>query len=86
MSAYEICRLDAVELAKLIRTRELSAVEVMQAHLDRIETINPKLNAMVTVLAEQALNAAHAADEAVAAGNTVGHCTVCRSRSRTRWT
>lgn len=34
MSAYEICRLDAVELAKLIRTRELSAVEVMQAHLD----------------------------------------------------
>lgn len=72
MSAYEICRLDAVELAKLIRTRELSAVEVMQAHLDRIETINPKLNAMVTVLAEQALNAAHAADEAVAAGNTVG--------------
>jgi aspartyl-tRNA(Asn)/glutamyl-tRNA(Gln) amidotransferase subunit A len=40
---------DATKLAELIRTREVSPVEVVQAHLDRIEAINPKLNAIITV-------------------------------------
>jgi aspartyl-tRNA(Asn)/glutamyl-tRNA(Gln) amidotransferase subunit A len=44
----EICRLDATELAARIRLRELSPVEVMAAHLDRIEARNPGLNALVT--------------------------------------
>ncbi|MFI5523998.1 amidase [Streptomyces platensis] len=65
MTSTDICFLDATDLAARIRTRELSPLEVVQAHLDRIEEINPKLNAVVTVTAEQALDAAKAAQEAV---------------------
>jgi aspartyl-tRNA(Asn)/glutamyl-tRNA(Gln) amidotransferase subunit A len=67
----ELIHLDATELAELIRTREVSPVEVVQAHLDRIEAINPKVNAIVT-LADGALNAAKAAEEALFAGVEVG--------------
>ncbi|MFE5158833.1 amidase [Streptomyces sp. NPDC056697] len=63
---------DATELAELIRTRQVPAVEVMRAHLDRIDEVNPRLNAMMTVLTEQALAAARAADESVAAGAPLG--------------
>lgn len=48
---------DATALAQLIRNREISPVEAMKAHLDRIETLNPTVNAIVTV-AEDALEAA----------------------------
>jgi len=66
-----ITQYDASALAELIRTRQLSPVEVMQAHLDRIEAVNPKLNAIVTV-ADQALSAARAAEAAVMAGGPLG--------------
>ena len=62
---------DATKLAELIRTREVSPVEVVQAHLDRIEAVNPKLNAIVTV-AGDALVAARAAEAAVLAGDELG--------------
>ncbi|MCH6167767.1 amidase [Pseudonocardia alaniniphila] len=62
---------DATELAELIRTRRVSSVEVVQAHLDRIEATDPELNAIVT-LADGALDAARAADEKLAAGAEVG--------------
>jgi aspartyl-tRNA(Asn)/glutamyl-tRNA(Gln) amidotransferase subunit A len=62
---------DATRLAELIRTREVSAVEVMQAHLDRITAVNPKVNAIVTV-ADGALEAAKAADAAVRARGALG--------------
>jgi aspartyl-tRNA(Asn)/glutamyl-tRNA(Gln) amidotransferase subunit A len=62
---------DASELAKMISTREVSAVEVMTAHLDRIEALNPSINAVVTV-AENALEAAEAADAAVQRGDQLG--------------
>jgi aspartyl-tRNA(Asn)/glutamyl-tRNA(Gln) amidotransferase subunit A len=62
---------DATKLAELIRTREVSPVEVVQAHLDRIEAINPKLNAIITV-AGDALEAARAAEAAVLAGDELG--------------
>lgn len=63
----------AQDLVRAIRTRELSAVEVMRAHLDRIAAVNPRLNAIVTLLDErEALALAHAADEAVAAGGPLG--------------
>ena len=64
----EITRFDATALAALIRSRELSPVEVMQAHLDRIEATNPRVNAIVS-LAEGALDAAKAAERAVMAGD-----------------
>src|SRR4051794_1161411 len=63
----DLIHTDATELAELIRTGRVSSVEVVQAHLDRIEAINPKLNAVVT-LADGALDAARAADEKLAAG------------------
>src|SRR5260370_16471087 len=63
---------DATELALLIRTKQLSSREVVQAHLDRIENINPKVNAIVTLLAEDALRGADAADNAVKNGEALG--------------
>jgi amidase len=58
----ELHYLSATELAHLIRTRQVSAVEVVQACLGRIEEVNPRVNAIVTLVAEQALEAAKAAD------------------------
>jgi|SRR5437667_9120651 len=63
---------DAMELAALIRTKQLSSREVVQAHLDRISAVNPKINAIVTLLAEDALKAADAADAAVKNGANLG--------------
>lgn len=42
---------DASGLANLIRTRQVSAVEVMKTHLDRIGALNPSINAVVTIAA-----------------------------------
>ena len=67
----DIIYFDATKLAELIRTREVSPVKVVQAHLDRIDAVNPKLNAIVTV-ADNALKAAKAAEAAVLAGGELG--------------
>src|ERR1700733_14115095 len=63
---------DATALAALIATKQVSSREVVQAHLDRIAEVNPKINAIVTLLADDALRAADAADAAVAAGAELG--------------
>jgi len=63
---------DATALADLIATRQVSSREVVQAHLDRIAEVNPKINAIVTLLADEALRAADAADAAVARGVELG--------------
>ena len=62
---------DATKLAELIRTREVSPVEVMQAHLDRIEAVNPKVNAIVTI-ADDVLKSAKEAEAAVLRGDKLG--------------
>jgi amidase len=67
-AATELWRMSATELAEAIRTRQASSVEVVEAHLRRIEAVNPAINAVVIVLGEQALQAAGAAERAVAAG------------------
>ena len=72
MREREICFLRATELARGIRARELSAREVMEAHLAQIERINGKVNAIVTQTAEEAIDRARAADEALARGEEVG--------------
>jgi amidase len=71
-SVSELWRKGAVELAAMIRDREVSSREVVQAHLDRIEAVNPALNAIVRLLPDEALAAADAADRAVADGAALG--------------
>jgi amidase len=68
----ELWRRSATELAAGIRRREVSCVEVMQAHLGRIEAVNPLLNAVVTLDAELGLRAAAAADGALARDEAPG--------------
>ena len=68
----DLCFRPATELAALLRAREVSARELLDAHLDRIERLNPAVNAVVTVDAEGARAAADAADAALAAGEDVG--------------
>jgi amidase len=72
MPNNEICFLTAAELAEKIRSKELSAKEVMKTHLDQIERVNPKVNAIVTYLPEQAMEGAGAADEMLARGDAIG--------------
>ena len=72
MPVSEICFLSAEELVRRIRSKELSAVEVMEAHLYQIERINPIVNAIVTLVPEQAMAQARAADAAIATGRDLG--------------
>src|ERR1700753_3884145 len=67
----DITRMDASHIAELIAERELSPIEVMQAHLDRIAEVNPRVNAIVT-LADGALDAAKQAEAAVKPGARLG--------------
>ncbi len=62
----------AVKLAEAIRARDVSSVEVVSAFLERIEALNPQVNAVVQVPANAALARAHLADDALAAGDPVG--------------
>ena len=64
----QILTLSAREQARLIRERQISSREIIQAHLDRIAAINPLLNAAVEVLAEPALHDAGRADSELASG------------------
>jgi amidase len=61
-------RLSATELAEAIRSKQVLSREVIEAHLRRIEAVDPDVNAVPVVLGEQALKAAEAADRAVALG------------------
>ena len=68
----DLCTRPATELAALVRTREISARELLDAHLDRIERLDPGINAIVTLDAEGARAAADAADASLAAGRLLG--------------
>ena len=72
-SATDICFLSATEMAKLIRQKKLSAREVMEAHLRQIERVNPKVNALVTMVdGDQLLVQARAADERLMTSGPIG--------------
>ncbi len=68
----EIWQLSATEQAERIAKRELSSVEVVNAHLARIEAVNPALNAIVKVLGNEARAEAASADKRLAAGEKIG--------------
>ena len=72
MTDNGICYLTAMEIRDKIRDRDLSAVEVMEAHLAQIENINPIVNAIVTIHPELAMEGAKAADAAIANGESLG--------------
>ena len=65
-------RLTASELANAIATGEVGAVEVVRAHLERIATTNPRVNAITNVLEESAIEAAHEVDRKRLAGHELG--------------
>jgi amidase len=68
----ELWQLDATDLATKIASKEVSSVEVLEAHLARVAAINPKLNAIVRLMEEDARASALAADQAVARGDALG--------------
>ncbi len=72
MNNSELCFLPAIELVKKIRSHEISPREVMEAHLNQVEMVNPKVNAIVTLVPEQALGMADLAYEKLARGEEVG--------------
>jgi len=72
MPGSDICFMTATEMARRIRSKDLSAVEVMSAHLRQIERVNPKVNAIVTLVADQAMEQARKTDEAGARGQWLG--------------
>jgi amidase len=67
-----ICFTSALEMARLIRAKKLSAREVLAAHLKQIELVNPKVNAIVTLVSEMATAAAAKADDMQARKETLG--------------
>ena len=68
----ELIYTSATKLAEIIREKQVSSEEVVSAHIQRIEAVNPKINAIVQFRPEQALKEARAADEALARGDTLG--------------
>ena len=75
-AAPEICSLSAVEMARRIRSKQLSARDALSAHLKQIERVNPKVNAIVTLVADQAMEHARQADESLVHGKPRGRA--CR--------
>lgn len=72
MTSNELWQWQAWELAHAIRARRISAREAVTSCLDRLDQVNPRLNAVVDLMADEALVAADHADRAVKAGEDVG--------------
>src|SRR5687768_3910257 len=70
--APPLCFMSATSLAEMIRRKKLSARELLDAHLKQIERVNPKVNAIVTLVPDQALAKAKQCDEAAAKGRFLG--------------
>jgi amidase len=71
-AAADLWRLPATELAARVRRREVSAVEATRSALDRLAAVNPRINAVVAEMPDQALAAAAAVDAALARGEDPG--------------
>ena len=72
MTRDELCDFSAIELTARLRRKDVSAREVMAAHLARIERVNPHVNAIITLVADRAMAEAARADEATARGDITG--------------
>lgn len=69
---HELCTKGATELASMIRTREVTSTEVVEAYLARVGEVNPDVRAVTVTLADEARRAATAVDRAVADGSPLG--------------
>ncbi len=67
-----IHRLSLLEMASLLRSGALSSLEIIEAHLDRIEAVNPHYNAFTMVLADQARESARRVDQGLKTGALYG--------------
>jgi aspartyl-tRNA(Asn)/glutamyl-tRNA(Gln) amidotransferase subunit A len=72
MNSTELCFLSVSELARLVKGRKLSPVEVTRSYLDRIEALEPTLNSFITVAPEEALREAARAEKEILAGRYLG--------------
>jgi len=72
MPAADLCLMTIVEAGPLLRARRFSPVELTQAYLDRIESLNPAINAFITVLGEEALAHAREMEQEIATGHYRG--------------
>jgi aspartyl-tRNA(Asn)/glutamyl-tRNA(Gln) amidotransferase subunit A len=72
MTTTDIAYTPAADLARMIRTKQISATEVVRAVLARAEVVQAACNCFITICADQALQAAAAADQALAKGAAVG--------------
>ncbi len=72
MDQNDIIYLSATELGRRIRSGEISPVDAARAYLDRIEDVEPQLNAFITVLADEAVESARQAESEIAAGTHRG--------------
>ena len=72
MANIDLVNLSAVEMVKLIRAKDITAKELMEAHLLQIDRVNPKVNAIVTLLPDLAIEKAEETDLAISRGEDVG--------------
>ena len=77
----ELTYCTAIDLARFIREKKASVIEILNAHLAQIAKYNPELNAVVTLNEEDARQRAREADAASAKETVEGHCTAYRSQS-----
>jgi aspartyl-tRNA(Asn)/glutamyl-tRNA(Gln) amidotransferase subunit A len=72
MDTLEICYMGAGDLSKLVQSKEISPVEIIEAHLTRIDATEPMLNSFITLLADQARKSARQAEKDIQAGRYKG--------------
>jgi aspartyl-tRNA(Asn)/glutamyl-tRNA(Gln) amidotransferase subunit A len=72
MDTLEICYMSAGDLSKLVQSKEISPVEIIEAHLTRIDATEPVLNSFITLLADQARKSARQAEKDIQAGRYKG--------------
>ncbi len=72
MPVSELCYTSATDLVRMIRRKDVSVTEVMEAHLAQVDRVNPAVNAIVTYHPDQALDGARQADEAIARNEARG--------------
>ena len=83
MVTMDPCSLPAVEMASLLSAGRISARELLEAHLARIDAVNPAVNALVTLTPKRPSNRQPGPTKRMPKGSRWGSSTDCRSPTRT---